>query len=226
MKIKKGSPEKAIKSSFIIDESYLRSLGEIIVPRIIWQALLRYDVWIEPVLLSEWTKLIKNYGERQKLSLKLGDIATALSWSEPERDTSFTRNLALKISQKRPLYCVWSGKKLSDNNLDIDHCLPWSAWPCNDLWNLMPSDRTINQKQKRDKLPSNSILMAAKERILSWWEEAYSKEENLLSYRFYSEAQSSLPRLDNSNLDEIFLSLGLKRISLQKDQQIEEWERA
>jgi tripartite-type tricarboxylate transporter receptor subunit TctC len=34
--------------------------------------------------------------------------------------------------------------------LDIDHCLPWSAWPCGDLWNLLPASPRVNQHLKRD----------------------------------------------------------------------------
>src|SRR3954468_13585430 len=50
--------------------------------------------------------------------------------------------------------------------LDIDHCLPWSAWPCGDLWNLLPASRHANQRLKKDRLPSASALAAARERIL------------------------------------------------------------
>ena len=50
------------------------------------------------------------------------------------------------------LRCIWTEKKLNQDDLDIDHCLPWSVWPCSNLWNLMPTHRTVNQKQKKDLL--------------------------------------------------------------------------
>ena len=65
-------------------------------------------------------------------------------------------------------HCVWSGKRLSAANLDIDHCLPWSAWPCGDLWNLVPSDREVNQRGKRDRLPSAETMQASADAMKSW----------------------------------------------------------
>jgi hypothetical protein len=48
--------------------------------------------------------------------------------------------------------------------LDIDHLFPWAAWPCSDLWNLPPVHRIVNQKFKRDRLPSAATLSRAEDR--------------------------------------------------------------
>ena len=34
-----------------------------------------------------------------------------------------------QLLQGGGLQCVYSGKRLTANTLDIDHCLPWHAWP-------------------------------------------------------------------------------------------------
>ena len=39
------------------------------------------------------------------------------------------------------LRCVWTGQPLNRTTLDIDHMFPWTAWPCSDLWNLLPAHR-------------------------------------------------------------------------------------
>lgn len=44
-----------------IDMPILWSFGELRVPLQIWQALTRYNVWIEPVLISKWVWLIETY---------------------------------------------------------------------------------------------------------------------------------------------------------------------
>ena len=72
-----------------------------------------------------------------------------MTWSEPARDVSTARAQAERLLAAGRLHCVWSGKRLSTNNLDIDHCFPWTVWPCGDLWNLMPSHRQVNQREKR-----------------------------------------------------------------------------
>jgi hypothetical protein len=55
---------------------------------------------------------------------------------------------------------------------DIDHSMPFSRWPNNDLWNLLPTDSQINN-QKSDRLPTEHKLKASKERMQHWWQEAW-----------------------------------------------------
>jgi len=71
------------------------------------------------------------------------DIRAALRWSDPERDVALARNCALKLLNAGELTCVWSGRPLRANTLDVDHCFPWSAWPCDHLWNLMPTHKEV-----------------------------------------------------------------------------------
>ena len=100
-------------------------------------------------------------------------------WPEHKRDVHTARKQAQKLINSGKLFCVWSGKRLTEKNYDIDHLFPWSVWECGDLWNLLPSDRIINQKQKRDKIPSAFILDKAQEQICSWWNQAYLDSESL-----------------------------------------------
>ena len=101
-------------------------------------------------------------------------MATAMTWADPARDVALPRARALALLEAgQVLHCVWSGKRLSAASLDVDHCLPWSAWPCGDLWNLVPADRRVNQHGKRDCLPSADALRAATGPIEAWWSAAY-----------------------------------------------------
>jgi HNH endonuclease len=68
--------------------------------------------------------------------------------------------------------CVWTGRRLEIATLDIDHCLPWTARPCGDLWNLLPADRRVNQHKKRDLLPVDEVLRRAGTSIQEWWQRA------------------------------------------------------
>jgi hypothetical protein len=104
--------------------------------------------------------------------------------------------LLLKLLHAGELTCVWSGRPLRANTLDVDHCFPWSAWPCDHLWNLLPTHKEVNQKQKRDRLPFADHLREAEKRITSWWTNEYSLEPNeSLTDRFFAEAESALPWL-------------------------------
>jgi hypothetical protein len=211
-----------------LDTPTLAGFGSMRVPRHIWRALQRYAVWIEPALVAEWAKLMHDYATSQGRSLDVARVAAAMVWTDPERDTLLPRRIALeRIAGGEALHCVWSGRRLTETNLDIDHCLPWSVWPCGDLWNLMPSDRRVNQHQKGDRLPSADALRTACDAMRNWWRTAYLESGNpVLPPRFATEARASLPGLDQGHAcdpDEVYAALGLQRVRLRQDQGVPEW---
>jgi hypothetical protein len=101
-----------------------------------------------------------------------------MTWSEPSRDVKIARDQAIRLMGSGKLYCVWSGRALDDASLDVDHCFPWAVWPCDDLWNLLPAHRAVNQHQKRDKLPGVEILRTAQQRIEEWWDRSVNRHWN------------------------------------------------
>jgi hypothetical protein len=213
-------------ASVRLDAVYLSSFGEMRVPHHLWWALQRFDVWIEPALIAEWIRLMKAYAAGQGRTLDDAVIATATAWSEPLRDVRIAREEALRLLARGPLTCVWSGRHLTVESLDIDHCFPWTFWPCDDLWNLLPAHRIVNQRQKRDRLPGEALLRASRDRISQWWETGYLSSENpALRQRFREEAKGSLPSLGNTefSLDDVFTAVSLQRVRLKSDQQIPEW---
>ncbi|WP_408836776.1 HNH endonuclease domain-containing protein [Acidisphaera sp. L21] len=155
-------------------------------------------------------------------------MAAAMTWSDPARDVAFPRARALTLmTEGHIVHCVWSGKRLTADNLDVDHCLPWSAWPCSDLWNLMPTDRRVNQVSKRDRLPSAEALTAAEDSISTWWTAAYLQPgDPILPARFRAEAVASLPGITISGSPDsktIYTALGLQRVRLRQNQGVPEW---
>ena len=215
-------------TDLVIDPAYLAIFGQLLIPQHVWLALLRFEVWIEPALLAEWVRLMKSYASGQGRSLNEADIAKAMTWSDPSRDVTLARQRAITLLDSQDLFCVWSGKRLTERSLDIDHCFPWSAWACDDLWNLLPSDRGVNQRQKRDRLPSAAKLQSAQDRVQVWWEEAYLQALNpLLPVRFTQEACASLPGLLSTagvpTLEDCFTAILLQQVRLKHDQQVPEW---
>jgi hypothetical protein len=152
-----------------------------------------------------------------------GEVEQALTWLDPVRDTRIARDVAQRLIEAgMPVRCVWSGARLGIEALDIDHCLPWSAWPCGDLWNLLPASRRVNQHLKRDRLPSAGTLAAAQETLVAWWEAAW-RADPVLSCRFDREAAAALPILPGAPSEDVFAALEWRRLRLRQDQQVEEW---
>jgi hypothetical protein len=219
-----AEPTRAARAtSFALDGAFLRSFGRLRVPRHLWQAMGRYATWIEPALLNEWTALMQGYEGAGRRSYD--EHLTLLRWLEPEHDTRLVRQVALNVRERTgSLFCLWSGRRLHER-FAVDHCLPFAAWPCNDLWNLFPAHPVLNQV-KGDRLPSATSLAGARERILDWWQAAFI-ESGEVAARFYAEAAAALPgTLALSQAltpEDVFDGLLLQRTVLRRDQQLAEW---
>ncbi len=196
------------------------------VPLAVWQALRRMSAWIEPMLVAEWVRLIRGYTTRDNRIVTADEIMAALTWSEPDRDTGLVRDLVRqRLDRGDTIACVWSGRVLRQGAIDIDHCLPWSAWPCGDLWNLLPSTPTINQHEKRERIVTAGALAEARPRIIDWWQETYLSATPAIRLRFAEEARTTLPlALDRPHdVDDLFAALDFRRLRLLQDTQAPEW---
>lgn len=205
---------------------WLARWGTLRVPGNLWRALSRFGAWTEPMLVSEWARLIRSYADRMGLEILPGIAEAALEWREPTRTTSIARLAAERIiAAGAELECIWTGRKLPPSRFDIDHCIPWAAWPCGDLWNLGPSDPRVNQHEKRDRLPSAAIFAESRVRITRWWDKAYLADD-ALGLRFLREAYASLPVLRGASATEIYDALDWRRLRLLQDQRVPEWHRS
>nr|MBP9094738.1 methyltransferase domain-containing protein [bacterium] len=226
---------RTLKSNtYTLNESYLATFGELTVPKALWNSMSRFASWIEPALIGEWIRLMQQYSLTAGREITYEQLMQGLVWLDPERDTQVVRKISDEILKlEKPLLCVWSGQRLKLGNYDIDHCFPFAAWPCGDLWNLVPSDRKINQQQKRDKLVSAKSLDIAKERMLEWWQMAFLEEsETNLQRRFVSEAAAALPMqnaesygtISSAVSSAIFNGVAIKRATLKSNLQLDDWD--
>jgi SAM-dependent methyltransferase len=215
------SPTAALR----IDQEFLWTYGTTRVPLTVWRALMHMSAWIEPMLVAEWIRLTQSYARNSGHAVTLGDVATALRWSDPTRDTGFVRGIVqTRIAGGNDLSCVWSGRDLRAARVDIDHCLPWSAWPCNDLWNLLPAASAVNQR-KSERIVSAAALAEARPRIAAWWQSAYLDPGGDVGARFLEEARATLPLPQHGPLvlDDLFAALDFRRLRLRQETQVAEW---
>jgi SAM-dependent methyltransferase len=211
------------RGEIILDAETLRAFGTIAVPGPVWRTLQRLGAWVEPVLVSEWARLVQGFGLRMGRAVMPGEAEAALRWLDPARDTALARDAAKRlIDRGTEVRCVWTGDRLRDDNLDIDHCLPWTAWPCGDLWNLFPARPSVNRNSKRDRLPSAAALYAARDGLKSWWRQAW-EDDDALAERFWREIDAALPVQGGRDLDDVFAGLEWRRLRLRQDQQVQEW---
>lgn len=238
--------------SVTLDASFFWSFGRTRVPLHLWIALRRLSAWIEPMLLAEWSRLIENYARGQQRTVSIRAINEALRWIDPFRDTAQVRKIVGQLLDAgKPIHCVWSGSRIADmRHVDVDHCFPFGAWPCDDMWNLMPATKRANNL-KKDKLVTLDLLRDSEDRIANWWSLAYRDRQNSeRALRFEEEARASLPveqSLDDTAIfgpgladttsgsfehlqfietlstDSILEAMRYQRLRLQQDQQLPEW---
>lgn len=53
--------------------------------------------------------------------------------------------------------CFYTGQRIDDENLSIDHVIPWSYLFSDDLWNLVYVDRSVNSL-KSNHIPDETTI--------------------------------------------------------------------
>lgn len=206
--------------SVIIDADFLESFGRFYIPVNIWDSLARFSVWIEPSLVNEWASLMRIYTLSNAMSFSQSDLLRALTWEDPRRTTARVRNRVNTLLENESVSCCWSGKKLVAEGYAIDHAMPFSRWPNNDLWNLLPTKTQVNTR-KSDKLPSSARLQQNRQIITDWWQQGWSDSAD----EFFVQANLALPNLPASNrsFSDVFEAMTIQRDRLRDFQQLEEW---
>jgi len=128
----------------------------------LWSNFCELSLWIEALSIHEWCLFTENLA-----GIERGLIYSLLT-DRPDnrRPLTWERNQVEILMIEGAIFsCPWTGKKLSSINYDLDHLLPISVYPINELWNLVPSDRQFNQHVKRDRLPGIERLSVAVPRL-------------------------------------------------------------
>ena len=145
----------------------------------IWRELSLIGHWISDALILRWTELTSQISKKCVTPSEI--INLLLTVPIPERDVADVKDIYLKSDVKE---CAWTGISLK-NRFDIDHVIPFSLWRNNDLWNLLPVDSEIN-REKRDKLPTRSLLLKRKDCIIRYWKLLRTANKYRFDFEVYS----------------------------------------
>ena len=208
------------KGYLALDFDFLTSLGKFYVPRHVWDSLTRFSIWIEPALVNEWATIMSSFALNKERKLSKLDYLNALHWDAPQRTTYRVRKRVEELLNANSVNCCWTGFELKKSSFEIDHAFPFTRWPNNDLWNLLPSKSIINT-EKSDKLPSSKKLNESRDYITSWWRQGWQDDNN----EFFTQASFALPNLPptNRNFDDVFEAFSIQRDRIKDFQQLEDW---
>jgi len=131
----------------------------------IWALFCDLFLWIEALCIHEWSLFTENVEQRGTESQDRGDIYRLLT-SRPDnrRPLTWERNqIDILLMEGHEFVCLWTQKRIGvQTSYDMDHLVPVSIYPINEMWNLVPTDGYFNQHRKRDRLPTLKRLETAR----------------------------------------------------------------
>ncbi|SMB81389.1 HNH endonuclease [Deinococcus hopiensis] len=136
-----------------------------LVPASLWRTLQDTSLWVEALCVHEWSLFVERASRDSPVSR--GDVFARLSAS-PESRTPLTwerHQVRLLMLKGQPFACPWTGRRLVPEAFDLDHIIPVSVHPIQELWNLVPSDPAHNMHVKRARIPEQARFSEAAPRL-------------------------------------------------------------
>ena len=135
----------------------------------LWQGFKELSLWIEALCIHEWSLFSERIRDEQGASINRGEVYTLLT-ERPDnrRPLTWERNqIDILLMEGVQFLCPWTGKALKAGSYDLDHIIPVSVYPINELWNLVPADPHFNAHRKRARLPKSETLAKAYPTLIS-----------------------------------------------------------
>ena len=190
-----------------------RSTAELftVVSDEMWESFKFYSLYIEALCLHEWALFVEN-ADRDGAGTDRGAVYMALTdRPDSRRPLSWERNqFELLMMEGGGLRCFWTNELLDPTNYDVDHIIPVTTFPINELWNLVPSESTFNRFKKRDKMPDQTWLPTMRERLPRIYQIYFDRPslrtalERGVNHRFGSQGIANAQDLSDAAIQLIF----------------------
>lgn len=116
----------------------------VLIPHRVYEELSELRFWVDSIITKHWAEQCQDYVEESRF--KFGAFFSILDQGYGGRiDLSPYKDLY----QDMGVNDFYTGESIDE--IEIDHFLPWSRLPVNKFWNLVPTNKKINQ-EKSDKL--------------------------------------------------------------------------
>lgn len=130
----------------------------------LWRAFQQMSLYVEALCIHEWCLFTERVDQEAEQEVDRGLVYRLLT-ARPDnrRPLTWERNqVDLLLMEGREFTCPWTERHIRQGtSYDMDHLLPVSVYPINEMWNLVPSDPHFNSYTKRDRLPTPERLANA-----------------------------------------------------------------
>ena len=131
--------------------------------------LVDYSKVLFDLINYRWTQKLEEFNHSPRISKKVRGTDR-----EDIKRSSLTKYKKYLDLENPEHICFHTGKKIEDENLSIDHVLPWSYLFSDDLWNLVYVDRSFNSS-KGNQIPNEETINKLESRNLTLMELVKSK---------------------------------------------------
>jgi hypothetical protein len=140
--------------------------GEVclLVSNELWQTFREMSLYVEALCIHEWCLFTEEVEQEDAVGYDRGVIYRLLT-DRPDNRRPLTwerNNVDLLLMEGKEFICPWTTRRINKQvAYDLDHLVPVTVYPTNELWNLVPSDPYFNSHVKRNRLPSLEKLIQA-----------------------------------------------------------------
>ena len=106
--------------------------------------LQEYEQILKLILNYKWAQLLEMYNRTPKIASKVENSSNA----KIKRSNLIKfKKLLLKSMEDGKIIDFYTGELLEENNISIDHVIPWSFMYSDDLWNLVITSKSHNSSK-------------------------------------------------------------------------------
>ncbi|AOY06233.1 HNH endonuclease domain-containing protein [Bacillus subtilis] len=119
-----------------------------------------YSDFLFTLINYRWTQMLEGFNYSPRISRKV----RAIDENNIRRTSlkKFHQNLDLMFEDSKRK-CFYCGENIADNEISVDHVIPWSYMFSDDLWNLVYCHKGENS-EKSNRLPSEEDITRLEER--------------------------------------------------------------
>lgn len=118
-----------------------------------------YSFVLSQLLNYKWAQLLESYNHSPKIASKVKGISDN---TIKRNNLTKYKNVLLQYTNYTPID-FYTGEVLDENDISLDHVIPWSFMYSDDIWNLVITSKS-NNSSKSNSVPTQEIIDKLKQR--------------------------------------------------------------
>lgn len=141
--------------------------------------LKEYAFVLSQLLNYRWAQLLEKFNNSPKIALKVKGISDE---KIRRNNLSKFKDILIANIKDRKIIDFYTGEILEENNISVDHVIPWSFMYSDDLWNLVLTSKSNNSK-KSNSIPTEDIIKKLEQRNLELMNRLDKKDKNYVELK-------------------------------------------